>query len=781
MFKQKWDNENNSIILSNKISEEQSIVSPRPVFFEELDLLGFDNHWAYPKCEEPLLWAIGRRYYYKGTFIAEAKGGNIYEKPILNIMHKLTLEPINIEELIVNNLEVLKVLEGEAIDFIQDTYKRYKNKVDLFSVAFSGGKDSQVVLDLVSRVLAPDEYFAIFTDTTMEIPFTHETVENTKKKYKKIYPNLQFYTAKPEEHSLEYWEKFGPPSRFHRWCCSVYKTVPYAKLVKTIIKNKNDQPIIIVFEGVRAEESSSRSNYNREGKSVKHINIINQRIIFKWNTFEIFLYLFYRDIELNKGYRYGFQRIGCAVCPFSSDWSEYLINSLCPAMINDYIKKIKVLLPNLGLNDPNQQRDYIKKGNWKKRAGGRGLNISDSNLEFYNKDKVFTVIINNPKEKFSEWIKVMGDSIVRNFDNNMIGEIQLKNTVIKYNSVNKNGTLKLNFYNINKDITNLSYLKKILYKATCCVHCGVCEIECPNNAIILKPYLKINNKKCTHCLNCLNFSEKGCLNAKSISLPKGGKNMQVKSSGIDRYSTFGLRKEWLEGFLNDPEDWLENNNLGPKQKPAIKWWLREADLLSNNIPTNLIQVLQNIKLKKYHLIWEIIWINLYNNSIIVNWYCNIDFGKYTKNELREMIKSDYSNYSEGTLSNPIDALINTFDNSPLGPNLMLGDLEKKGRQVISIRKLGTDEIHPISIAYSLYKYAEYKKRYNFTVSEFYSENSDGGPYKLFGISKEAFENILRGLQENKNQIVRVDLTANLDNIFLQENLTSIEVLKLLTK
>ena len=107
-------------------------------------------------------------------------------------------------------------------------------------------------------------------------------------------------------------------------------------------------------------------------------------------------------------------------------------------------------------------------------------------------------------------------------------------------------------------------------------------------------------------------------------------------------------------------------------------------------------------------------------------------------------------------------------------------IEKKSN-IRYIKKLGTDDIHPISIAYSLYKYAEFKKRYNFTVSEFYSENSDGGPYKLFGISKEIFENILRGLQENENQIVRVDLTANLDNIFLQENLTSIEILKMLTE
>ncbi len=63
------------------ISDEEEIVPPRPVFHEELDLLGFDNYWNYEKSKAPLLWSVGRRYYYKGEWVAEARGGNIYEKP----------------------------------------------------------------------------------------------------------------------------------------------------------------------------------------------------------------------------------------------------------------------------------------------------------------------------------------------------------------------------------------------------------------------------------------------------------------------------------------------------------------------------------------------------------------------------------------------------------------------------------------------------------------------------------------------------------------------------
>lgn len=225
MYKIKWDKKDNGILLDDKASDEEEIVPPRPVFHEELDLLGFDNYWNYEKSKAPLLWSVGRRYYYKGEWVAEAKGGNIYEKPEI-ILHKegLRLKPINVKMLTKKNKEAIITLENEAMDFVQHIHKKDRNKVDYFAVAFSGGKDSQVVLDIVSRVLAPDEYMVIFTDTGMEIPFTHECVEKTKEAYQNLYPELKFHTAKPPKDTLVFWEEFGPPSRFQRWCCSVCKT-----------------------------------------------------------------------------------------------------------------------------------------------------------------------------------------------------------------------------------------------------------------------------------------------------------------------------------------------------------------------------------------------------------------------------------------------------------------------------------------------------------------------------------------------------------------------------
>jgi len=63
MYKIKWDIENNGVEL--KYSMQSAFKNnPRPVFFEELDILGFNKYWDYPKSKNPQLWAIERKYFY---------------------------------------------------------------------------------------------------------------------------------------------------------------------------------------------------------------------------------------------------------------------------------------------------------------------------------------------------------------------------------------------------------------------------------------------------------------------------------------------------------------------------------------------------------------------------------------------------------------------------------------------------------------------------------------------------------------------------------------------
>ncbi len=854
MFKIIWDRDINGVLLTTNGNGDSLNVSPRPVFHEELNLLGFDKNWnwKFPESNEPLLWALDRRYYYKGELVAEVKGGNIFDDPTIEITNAgkdLKLKPINIQKVVEKNQKLLFLLEQEAIEFIEQTYRTYslkkirskakaneevdwallaemheKNtkikhavvkqdcdsfdiipldlakennktvylntKIDQFIASFSGGKDSQVTLDLVSRVIPPDDFMVIYSDTGMEIPPSIEIYQLTKRIYTKQYPELKFHLSKNHQNIIDNWSEFGAPSRLNRWCCTVAKTAPLYKLLKDI-KGNGKQPNVLVFEGVRAEESNAREKYARIGKGVKHNNVINARPIFDWSATEIYLYLFSRNLPFNAGYRNGLSRVGCTICPFSSEWSEHIVKKMYPENIDKFIDIIYSQTDTIGIENKEKKLNYIKEGNWKKRAGGKLNDSNTSRIDFIQFKPEFKVILTNPKEKITEWLKVLGYINFSYTNDSIYGEILIDKipVILNITTIINDENIKqiIVFKNISDNPILLSKIKKVLYKTTYCTHCEACEIECPTGALKVEPKVTIDSNKCIHCGRCSEINEKGCLLAKSINISEGNikNSSNMKSSGIDKYSTFGLREKWLSQYFQNIENYFEtgNNDLGTKMIPALTHWLRDADLLNrtdkNSSETAIL--LKEFYQHKTNFTWEIIWINLAYNSTITNWYVgNVQYNRsYSKNELLAMLQNDYPNYGAGTLKNPLGALLNTFDESSLGSVLELSQLKKKGNAIDTIIKKPYESIDSITVAYSLYRYANSKNRYNLTVSEFYAPEQKQGIYREFGVSKERFQNILRTLQENKNGIVKVDLVMGLDNISLREDLTYTEVLKLL--
>ncbi len=430
MFKIVWDRPHNGVTLTMSSAGEALAIAPRPVFHEELDLLGLNQRgWIYPKSEAPLLWACDRRYFYNGILVMEVKGGNLFDNPEIVLTpdgESIRLTPIDTESLRIANSDAMFLIEHEAMEFINSVYRRYKgitaaskanpaidfqtlaarlekktgtkqvvvkescdsfdimpasvanaqgkdlvltSRIDEFVVSFSGGKDSQVLLDLVARVIPVSEFSVVYSDTGYELPSSIRLYNETKKFYSDRYPKLAFHIAKNGQPLMYYWDSLGSPSRIHRWCCSVMKSAPLAKKLKEI-NGGEKQPRVLLFDGVRSEESVSRSSRSRIGKNVKHNNMINVSPILEWNATEIYLYILLHNLPFNQSYRQGLTRVGCVLCPYSSGWSEDLCGRLYPETIRPFVSWLE---SNLRYNNVDGIKNYIKTGRWKMRGGGEIL------------------------------------------------------------------------------------------------------------------------------------------------------------------------------------------------------------------------------------------------------------------------------------------------------------------------------------------------------------------------------------------------------------------------
>ena len=824
-------------------------VSPRPVFWEELDLLGLNKMgWIYPHVEEPLLWACDRRYFYKGDFVLEVKGGNVFDAPTViqqEGYESLILKPVDMEALRSRNEDTMFIIEHEAMDFINQTYRRYKNirevsqknpqldfqrlasnlekktkeehvvikedcdsfdvmplskaeelgkapiltsNTDIFVVSFSGGKDSQVTLDLVSRVIPSDDFIVVYSDTGYELPPSLELYKKTEEHYKQKYPDLRFYTARNHDSVLNYWDKLGTPSRIHRWCCAIMKSAPLSRLLKQIT-GLDKQPKAMLFDGVRAEESVSRASRSRIGKNVKHNNMVNVRPIIEWSAIEVYLYLLLNNLPFNEAYRKGLSRVGCVICPYSSGWSEDLCGKMYPETILPFINKIR---ENLTKNNVSGVDNYIKLGKWKVRAGGR-YNESEATLNIISTAPVFKANITAPQENLFMWLRVLGEVSYNSNGELITGSLKYKNHIYVF-SVEDGETLHFTIDNVDpKDVVFIGHLKRVLYKTTYCEHCEVCEVECPTGALSVLPIVSIDKDKCAHCLKCIEFHDKGCYVANSIStsdvnaLNNKVNIMASKSkSSIDRYRDgMGMRSHWVEKYFDTYETFFDNNDhgLNPKyQIPPFINWLREAYIL-NQDGKNITEeglLMAKAYQKKPMSVWEIIFIGLCENSEICNWFQGtIDFNRsYSRDEMDIILQDSYPELKDRTLRNPFNSLLNTFKESPLGSSIPVGTLSKEHNKVMLTRQ-SHSEISLCAVAYSLFRYAERQKRYSLTVSEFYDENQKEGIYRQFGINKDTFERLLLSLQEESNHVLRAELNMGLDNIILRDDLKSIDILKMM--
>lgn len=847
MFKVIWDSEYNGVRLTMSSKGDAINVSPRPVFWEELDLLGLNKKgWIYPHVDEPLLWACDRRYFYKGQFVLEVKGGNIFDAPTViqqEGYEALVLSPVDIKHLRAVNEDTMFIIEHEAMDFINQTYRRYKNikqvakknpdvdfqqlaqslgkktkeehvvvkedcdsfdimpvskaeelgkvpvlksNIEMFITSFSGGKDSQVVLDLITRVVPSEDIIVIYSDTGYELPTSLELYKEVEKFYTSKHPNIKFLSSKNHEKVLNYWDLMGSPSNVHRWCCGVMKTAPLYKLLKEV-SGFGRQPHVLSFIGTRAEESLRRSTYLKVAKDAKHTNVINVSPILEWSTTEVWLYLFFNNLPINPAYRSGLGRVGCVICPFGSDWNDYLCNRIFPSTTKPFIDKIRTITERNGVKDID---NYIKTGNWKIRAGGKGFETkSKVSIISGPQSQDFKALLTFPKENIFEWISVLGNASWNQEEDSHVGQIKYNKEIITIRLTfdENNHTILVEALNVLSNPFFVSHLKRVINKTVYCVHCELCEVECPTGALSVSPIVKIDKNKCVHCRKCLDFKEDGCISANSLKQSEGIKmaSQKEKKTTINRYNNFGFREKWLQFYMEHVDTFFENDEHGinkENQMNPFLNWMRDADILKTDSKdiSEIGQIFSQKYSLKSDLIWEIIWINLTCNSEMCSWYIyNIGYNKpYPKAEVEALMEDSLNMYSGSVRKNALGSLQNAFVSSPLGEKLRVGYITKESNKPV-FNRIPYNDISLVAVAYSLYRYAERQKRHSLTVSEFYDDEQKEGVYRQFGINRKTFEKLLLSLQEESNHVLNVELNMGLDNIILREDLKPIDILKLM--
>jgi len=830
MYKIEWDKTTGGVILNTKVTDKTLGVAPRPVFYEELDLLGLNKlGWEYPHSEAPLMWAINKQYYYQGTRIFDAKGANIYQKPTLEFQPDVSLtklKPVDMKSMLKKTSDLMFVLENEAIEFIRDIFTAYtkvnktydkadsnkldfetlvkkvekKNrqkmavvrqdcdsfdivpleaaldegkrvllttKIDRFIASFSGGKDSQVVLDLCTRAIPPTDFEVIYSDTGYELPSSLTLYENVQRYYRRKFPALKFHISKNHESVLDYWDRIGTPSDTHRWCCSIMKTAPLYKILKV---DGNKQAHVLAFDGVRAEESQRRENYQRMGKG-KHTFVYNAHPILKWNAIEIFLYLFKHNLEINSAYRIGKARVGCLICPFSTAWDDMITNNVYKNELAPFLDRINNYAEQVNISNID---NYVSERRWKlKPLGDRTMLLPEIKFKGDNNSLNFEAEIKNSRQPIQTWLTALCPFTMMETNGGLSGELLFSKEVYPY-EIKKNGdttTLKV-IGKINNDLLYL--LRRLIYKSAYCINCEVCEVDCPTGALTISPNVKINKSKCIHCHKCYNTHDRGCIAADCTRMINDSE--RKLTAKVQGYKTFGLRDEWIEEYFLNPEEFWSDNSLGTAQVDSIKAWLRDAEITdSKNIITELGTILQDIYKDNPILFWEIAYINLSYNSFIVKWVCNnISTGQvYNKKTIREEIGNQGFTSSLSTVENAASAFIDMMKKSPVGEDLMQGVVQGKEGLV----KQSYNDLSIEATAYSIYKFANFHEVNMLRVTDLYRPEEDHGVYKEFRITKDALFKKLRTLSSGNDRVLLAELNMGLDHITLRDDITYFEVLK----
>lgn len=496
----------------------------RPVFPEERLLLAILLNEAPDAYMARSVWATGSRYYIEGKSRSfsvkafETADTDAIAKKISEYAGLIDYSAFdeNIERFIQANQHRLAYLKDEAFYFVRKAAEKFKE--ENIVISFSGGKDSTVTADVVTKALSNPSLVHIFGNTTLEFPATVDYAN----RFRDSHPLAIFMVAQNDEQDFyKVCEDIGPPARMMRWCCSMFKTGPITRIINSLYRNQQ----ILTFYGIRKFESVSRSKYNRIEDDAESVKIQQQTVaspIFFWKDIDIWLYILSEKVDFNSAYRLGYDRVGCWCCPNNTQRAQFLSRIYMAEESKKWRDFLVDFARKIGKSDPET---YVDSGKWKARQGGNGLpSAGDVKIRFTNctsedHAKIYRLVRPFDDElvgmfvPFGKLAPELGKKLLRE---TVVLDARTNVPILSIQPFNQDGydyAVKVRTMNVadHNDLQRMVGYQ--IRKFNACRKCLKCESICRQGAIsIVGDYYYIDPQKCVHCKMCMTpkYLDGGC-------------------------------------------------------------------------------------------------------------------------------------------------------------------------------------------------------------------------------------------------------------------------------
>ena len=192
----------------------------------------------------------------------------------------------------------INTLFGKLEDIAIERLKTFEPP-EGYWIAYSGGKDSDVILDLVRQ--SSVRYDAHHSLTTADPP---ELVWHVKEQ-----SDVEIHRPKRTMWELIKYNGM-PPRRNARYCCRTQKESGGAGR--------------LVVTGIRRAEGANRSARKMIEACYRDTTKKYLNVIVDWSTTDVWQYIHQRGIKYCSLYNEGFKRIGCVLCPMNRDVKTHL-------------------------------------------------------------------------------------------------------------------------------------------------------------------------------------------------------------------------------------------------------------------------------------------------------------------------------------------------------------------------------------------------------------------------------------------------------------------------